>query len=237
MYLELKIAVCDDNSVDLEHISFMAERVLLGANIGCAITQYSSCADLLDAIQYGHTYQILLLDVMMEGMDGIKLASELRKMGDQTAIIFFSSNRELALLGYEVSAVRYLAKPVSDEKLEEALLHAVGLVRAKKEILLPTAKGQYRIAFSDIQYVEAFDRGTRFVLTEETLESKLKFSEVEQMLPKSAFVHCHRAYIVNIAMTKRIHPYIFDMKSGVRVPISRHRYNAVNQQFVDYITD
>lgn len=89
----------------------------------------------------------------------------------------------------------------------------------------------------DIQYVEAYDRGTRFFLTNETVETKLKFGETEALLPKSMFLMCHRAYIVNLALTKNIRQYEFIMKSGTVVPISRHRYNDVNRQFVDFVTD
>ena len=237
MNFELRIAVCDDNSMDLEQTVTEVKRIMLHANMRHTIFRYSSCSDLLTDIQNGEPYHIILLDVMLDGMDGMMLAAELRKAGDQTVIIFISSNREMAMRGYEVSALRYLAKPLAEEKLEEALMCAYNTVKMKKEILLPTSDGQHRIPFSDIQYVEAFDRGTRFVLTEETLETKLKFSEVENILPKASFIQCHRAYIVNISLTKRIRPYAFDMKSGIRVPISRHRYHTVNQQFVDYITN
>ena len=107
----------------------------------------------------------------------------------------------------------------------------------KKEILLSTDYGQHRTSFSDIQFVEAFDRGTRFVLSDETVESRLKFSQAEALLPKSSFILCHRAYIVNLAFTKRIRPYEFTMKSGAAVPVSRLRYNEINRQFMDFFRD
>ena len=173
---------------------------------------------------------------MMQELGGLELAAKLRALGNRTMIIFISSNREMALQGYEVSAIRFLAKPVDEGKLEEALRYAYTRIQAKKEILLPTTDGQHRISFSDIQYVEAFERGTRFVMTGETLETKLKFSEVGQMLSGTAIVQCHRAYIVNIAQTKRIRHYEFHMKSGIVIPISRQRYNEVNRQFVEYLS-
>ena len=73
-------------------------------------------------------------------------------------------------------------------------------------------------------------------MTGETLETNLKFSEVGQMLSGTAFAQCHRAYIVNIAQTKRIRHYEFHMKSGIVIPISRQRYNEVNRQFVEYLS-
>ena len=75
------------------------------------------------------------------------------------------------------------------------------------------------------------------MLKDETVECKLKFSQVEAMLTKSMFLVCHRAYIVNLSLAKQISPYEFRMKSGAVVPISRYRYNEVNQQFVNFVTD
>ena len=172
----------------------------------------------------------------MDEMDGMTLAKALRDQGDSTMIIFVSISQEMARRGYQVEASRYLVKPLDKEELKEALMCCIDKL-TKKEILLPTDKGQYRTSFSNIQYVEAYDRGTRFVLSDETVETRLKFSEAERMLPKSMFLLCHRAYIVNLSLAKYICQYEFQMKSGEKVPISRYRYNEVNQQFVDYVTD
>ena len=80
--------------------------------LACSVSTYESATALLDAIQGGAQFHILLLDVMMEGLDGMELAAALRELGNSTAIIFISSNREMAMRGYEVSAARYLAKPI-----------------------------------------------------------------------------------------------------------------------------
>lgn len=234
---QLNIAVCDDTESDRIRIAEMTEQILADEGIACSVTGYESAGDLFTAIQHGSRFHIFLLDVVMNGMDGMEFATLLRQQKNKSAVIFISSNLEMALRGYEVSAARFLAKPLEAEKLKEALLHCHRGWQEKKEILLPTKQGQHRISLSDIQFVEAFDRGTRFVLMEESVDTKLKFSEVEAMLPKSAFILCHRAFIVNIACIKRIRPYEFEMRSGAVVAVSRHRYYEINKMLMDYITD
>ncbi len=234
---KLKITVVDDIEKDRIQIADMAKQILLDEKIPHSISLFSDGKSILADIRNGRKYHILLLDVVMDELDGIELARLLRQQGNKTDIIFISINREMALCGYEVSAVRYLAKPLSREKLKEALLYCHRQWREKKEILLPTNQGQHRTSFSDIQFVEAFDRGTRFVLTNEIVETKFKFSEVEAMLPRSAFLTCHRAYIVNVSHIKRIRPCEFEMKSGSLVPISKNRYYEINKAFVARITD
>ena len=234
---ELRIAVVDDIEQDRVQIAEETDAILKSAKIIHNIDCYASADALLNAIRGGKKYVLLLLDVMMDEMDGMALAKELRGQGSNAAIIFISISQEMARRGYRVNADRYLVKPLDREELKEALLYCYDKWQDKKEILLPTFNGQHRTSFMDIQYVEAYDRGTRFFLTNETVETKLKFGETEALLPKSTFIMCHRAYIVNLSLTKNIRQHEFIMKSGAMVPISRHRYNDVNRQFVDFVTD
>ena len=234
---KLRVAVVDDAEHDRIRNTKETEAILRSAKISHSIDCYENAEALLDAIRSGKKYVLLLLDVIMDEMDGMALAKELRDQGNNTAIIFISSSQEMAHRGYRVNATRYLVKPVDREELKEALLYCYDKWQDKKEILLPTFNGQHRTSFTDIQYVEAYDRGTRFFLNNETVETRLKFGETEAMLPKSTFVMCHRAYIVNLSHVKNIRQYEFVMKSGVSVPISRHRYGEVNRQFVNFVTD
>ena len=235
--MELKIALVDDSESDREQIGGMVREYM--DRLGGAYTMcvYSGGQALLDDIHSGKRFNLLLLDVMMGEMSGMDLAAELRRQQNKSFIVFISNNREMALRGYEVSAARYLTKPLVREKLEEALLHCYKCWQEKKEILLPTDHGQCRISYADIEFVEAFERGTRFVLVGETVDSKLKFSEVESMLPKPAFIHCHRAYIANVAHVRRLRPNVFEMRSGATVPVSKHRYSDVSRRFFDFIAD
>ena len=234
---ELKIAIVDDLDEDRMRIQEMTSQILLDAKIPHQISCYEDGTELICDFHGGRKYDLLLLDVLMDEMNGIALAGELRKQGDQAMIVFISSCQEMARHGYKVKAMRYLAKPLEKEEVQEALLTCHGEWQAKKEILLPTDQGQYRISFPDIQFVEAFDRGTRFVLGSETVETRMKLSQVEGILPKSMFVQCHRAYIVNMAHTRRISQYEFLMKSGITVPISRLRYPEINRLFVQFFMD
>ena len=233
----MKIAVCDDFPEDLAQITGMAEAYFADAGIPCRISSFASAEALFRNISGGEQYQLLLLDVMMEKMDGMELARCLRKTENPADIVFISSNREMALTGYEVNAARYLAKPLDADKFTEAMDYCCRLWADKKEILLPTDQGGCRISAADIRYAEAFDRGTRFVLGTETVESRLKFAEVRGILPEEGFIACHRAYIVNLAYVKYIRPYEFVLKTGECVAIAKGRYSEIRKRFMDYIAD
>lgn len=234
---QLHIAVCDDESIDRQHIAGSTQEIMAEAGLACAITAYSDGAELLAAIQNGAQFHILLLDVMMDQMDGMEFAAALRKLGDNTAIIFISSNREMAMRGYEVAAMRYLGKPVDREKLREALLFCCRKQFEQKEILLPTASGHSRISPSDIIYAETWERGVRLTLKEGRMETSAKISELAAMLPERQFVFSHRTILVNLAFVQSVRYCELELKNGDTLPVSKYRLPEMRKQFMRYLDE
>ena len=232
---KLKIAVCDDESADRQQATGLTREIMAAEGLPCDLSAYESGGVLLNAIQSGAQFHILLLDVMMDGLDGMELAAALRELGDSTAIIFISTNREMALRGYEVSAARYLAKPLREEQLREALLYCHKTFCEKKEILLPTAKGQCRIPLSDILYAEAMERVTKLALTDRAEELGIKFSDLTPLLPERQFAFCHRSYLVNLEHIAYIRNRELELTTGEALPVSRYRLEDLQKRFVGYL--
>lgn len=164
-----RIAICNDCLQDRERVANMTRQIMSDTGNTCNIAVFSHGKALLDTILGGTVYDILLLDVMMDGMDGMTLAAALREQGQQSAIVFISSNREMAMCGYEVAALQY----------------CIEQTESKKEILLSTEQGHHRISLRNIQYVEAYERGTRFILSDKVLSSRLKLGQAQALLPYS----------------------------------------------------
>ena len=116
------IAVCDDVQTDREETAQLTEEICKAEGIVPRIVRFERAEALLEAIQGGEHFALLLIDVLLPGLDGMELARVLCGQNEQASIVFVSCNREMALQGYEVSAARYLAKPLNPEKLKEAIL-------------------------------------------------------------------------------------------------------------------
>lgn len=231
----LHIAVCDDEAADRIQIAGKAEKIMQEEGLPCSVSSYGSGSDLLTAIQNGERFHMLLLDVMMDEFDGMELATALRKMGKDTAIIFISTNRELALRGYEVSAVRYLAKPVQTEQLREAMLYCYRTFCERKEILLPTNKGQCRVPLLDIIYAEAMERMIKLVLKNRMEILNMKFSDLPDLLPRHQFALCHRSYLVNLDYVSYVRNRELELATGEVLPVSKYRLSDLRQKLVDYL--
>ena len=234
----LRLAICDDEPMDCALVAQMSRETLGAEGVEAELSAYPSAAELLRAIRAGRAFHIFLLDVMMEGMDGMELAAALRAGHEDAAIIFISSNREMALRGYEVAAARYLAKPVEREKLREALLYCAASREKKRPLALPTASGgQSRVDPSAIVYVEAWERGVRLDLGAEKLEAKIPISQLAAMLPGGQFAYCHRTLLVNLACVRHVRYCELELKNGERLPISKYRLAQFKSEFLKYLRD
>lgn len=231
----ISIAVCDDEPDDLIEMENMTKKLLEAEKISCSISKFGDAVSLLSSIENGEKFDILLLDVMMDNLNGMELAASLRGQGSDVAIVFISINREMALLGYEVSAVRYLAKPIQWEKLREALLYCCQTYLTQKEILLPTPEGQRRILVSDLIYIETWERGTRLILVGGECKTSAKISELERLLPKEKFVFCHRTLLVNLAFVQSIRYCELTLKGGQVLPVSKYRQTQIKESFMRYL--
>lgn len=232
----LQIAVCDDETADRAQILAQTEEILRREALACSISSYGSASDLLAVMQNGKSFHILILDVMMGELSGMELAAALRKLGDRTAIIFISSNQEMALRGYEVSAARYLSKPVQAQLLREAILYCCRTNYERKEIMLPTVRGQCRILLSDIVYAEAIERVTKLILKDRPEKLNMKFSDLSDMLPGHQFILCHRSYLVNLDYVGYVRNRELELTTGDVLPVSKYRQRELQQKLVDYLS-
>jgi two-component system response regulator MprA len=73
-----------------------------------------------------HLPQLVILDVMLPGIDGLEVTRRLRAAGDETAILMLTARDEVTdrVAGLEIGADDYLVKPFSFEELL-ARVHAL----------------------------------------------------------------------------------------------------------------
>ena len=70
-----------------------------------------------------HDYDLVVLDILMEGKDGIELLSEMKQKKKGVKFLLLSSlgEDELAELAKANDADAYISKPVSSIKVEDAM--------------------------------------------------------------------------------------------------------------------
>lgn len=89
-------------------------------------------------------------------MNGMEIAKKIREIDENIEIVFLTNRREFVFEGYEVNALRYCVKPISDEKLNEILRKVITQKREEKCYLIEKQDGEMRkIDLSTVFYIEA----------------------------------------------------------------------------------
>lgn len=112
-----------------------------------------------------HECDVVLLDIQMPGVDGTRLAAELREQPQAPAVVFVTAHAEHAVKAFELDAIDYLTKPVRRERLQAALARVVERQRlrpaaaeadATDPVLVVNDRGRVtRVPVSEVLYLKA----------------------------------------------------------------------------------
>ena len=129
----MRIAVCDDEERFRLDIKKHIDKIYNSLDV--VVDCFSGGKELIASFE-ARPYDLVFLDIEMPEMDGITLAKKLRDMNDKIYIVFLTGHVEYALEGYEVNALRYLTKPIQDDKLKEVLRFVSDKLTSKRQILI-----------------------------------------------------------------------------------------------------
>lgn len=221
--MSYKIAICDDESVHIEKI-----RTILS---DYETDNYLSPTALLDAVSAGVRYDVLFLDIVMPGIDGISLARELRELDKDMLIVFITSKIEFMQAGYEVRAFRYLLKDQIDEGLPKIWNDIIKelLDRQDAYFSYEFERKVYRLPIRDILYFESNLR--RIVVHTEASENATLYGKLDDLSVKySSFIRVHKSYLINRRYIRMISAGSVVLSNGEVLPVSR-KYAALLEEF------
>lgn len=119
----LRLAICDDLPEEREALLALLEQ----APIATVCAQFASSEELLEAFRPGG-FELLLMDIYMDGMTGVEAVRKIREMDETIPIAFTTTSTEHTLESYRLSVLKYLEKPVRQKDIND-LLHLVKLQR------------------------------------------------------------------------------------------------------------
>ena len=221
----MKIAVCDD---EIQVAKELADKVASYAKenqLDCQILSYHSGETLLDDIMTNHVlFDIILLDIKMNTLNGIETAKIIRQTNEQVVIIFISALQEYVFHAFDVDAMQFLVKPVDTEKLYAVLAKGTEKLNHNKAQFLIVYKNQEvkRVPLKDLLYCEVVGHRV-FVYEKDAINTYAgKIDGLAKELNQD-FFRCHRSYIVNLACVKSYKNGLAYLPSGEKIPVSTRR--------------
>jgi two-component system LytT family response regulator len=224
-------------------------REFLAADEDCEIV--AECANGFEAVKAvaQHDPDLLLLDIQMPKLDGFEV---LELLDRSPIVVFVTAHDEHALRAFEVHALDYLLKPLSQERFRqvmERVKRAAGRhdreplsglatalrTRPLQRVVVRGDDGAIQVVpVSRLDYVEAADDAIRIATGGVKLRKQQPIGELAAQLDPDRFVRIHRAYVVNIERIEKIELYAKDsrvaiLRDGTRLPVSRSGYQRLKE--------
>lgn len=235
--MKVRALVCDDETLVRNELAYSLRRVE-------PETEIVECSSALDALAHlqQQRFDVLFLDVRMPRLSGLDAMSVISKLPDPPHVVFVSAHEDHAIAAFEVAALDYLLKPVSQHRLAmtlQRLQHAVSSrsaqpPRAAARLPVESASGTRFVALSEIRVVRADDRSVTVQLYDETARFRGSLAECTERLQGRRFLRVHRSFVVNLDRVAEVAPsfggtYVVRMDDRARshVPVSRTYVRAM----------
>ena len=231
----MRIAVCDDEEKFRDQAKSMIDKI--SGSLDSVVDTYSDGYKLLEVFDR-NPYDVLFLDIEMPAMDGITLAKKLREKSDKIYIIFLTGHVEYAVEGYEVNALRYLTKPVQEDKLREVLRYVMDKSTSKRQLMIKEDGEEILLNIQDIIYFEAQNQYIMIYTTAGSHLVRYNIGDFEEQLKGDGFFRTHRGFLVSLAKVKRLvkSDVLMDTPDGeVSVPVSRSNLKAIKEALYAYV--
>ncbi|MDO4900614.1 LytTR family DNA-binding domain-containing protein [Actinomyces sp.] len=232
----IRIGVVEDDARHRLVLSDYLERFAREHGLKLEVSVFDDGDGLL--ADFRPVYDVLLLDIRMEGTDGLATARTVRRTDPDVVIIFITAAHQYAINGYEVSALGYLLKPFPYAAFEHELSRAWRLLgrRYGTDIMLKDGSGMRRVPLRDIVYLESSGHrlDVHLVDGEFTLSGSLK--QMEPQLAPHGFFRSNSCYIVNLRHVVAVRDQDSVMSTGQSLRISRPRKKDFMRALTEHVS-
>ena len=229
----LLIAVCEDLQAERDALSAALEQ----SAIPSACTVFPSGEALLADYRPG-SWDLILMDIFMEGMSGVEAVAQIRARDPDVPIAFLTTSPDYTMEGYRYRVDRYLLKPVRQEDLDELLNLAARNKRNQPAVTLSVQGRKVTIPYARLCYAEQEGHAAHLHLTGgETLRAVMKLTDLAALLPTPPFYQCHKSYLVNLAHVSYLDQEMkaFVMSNGGNAYIRRDSLRKAKELYSRYM--
>lgn len=226
----MKVAIVEDETPHAEALQELLRQWSEGHQALIDVAIFNSGETFLNACE--DSFDLVLMDIKMNGMDGISAARQLRQQGFHGQIVFLTSFSEYVFDGYEVQALNYLMKPVSYEKIAKCMDYVEQKLH-DDHYTFRDHDSVTRIAYSKIIYFCSANHYTQIIITDGDFRQRESLQIVFSHLP-GRFLFCHRTIIINMEHVSKLKGRELVLSNGVNVPISQTYLEDVRSALMSY---
>lgn len=232
----VRIAIVEDEKEYVQILHGYLKKYEELNNVSFRITAFEDGLDI--ASEYKPDYDIILMDIQMKFMDGMRAAESIRRLDEDVIFIFITTTVQFAVQGYLVDALGYVLKPVPYLAFSQIMSKAMKQLskRQNKEYLaIEIEGGVLRLDISRIIYIESQRHDILLHTESGDYLTPGPMKSMEQNLIQKGFARCHNAYLVNLRHASGILLNDVLLSDGTRLPVSRTKKKAFLDCLADYI--
>jgi two-component system response regulator LytT len=223
-----------------------------------SVDRVATATSAKEALVYlsGGKYDALFLDVQMPEIEGMALARLLRRFADPPAVVFLTGHPDAAVEAFEVQALDFLVKPVSRERLDEALQRVTERVRetpagsngggengaeagaSRPDVVAvdnPKGGGKRLVRLETIQAAQANGDYARIICDDGRFLLRTPLTQLEKEWTPAGFARVHRAYLVNLSHAVELRAQqngtaVLVLRDGTEIPVARRNVAALRRR-------
>lgn len=236
--MDLRIVIVDDIEAERSRLTANLEAFAKRTpGVRVCVSCYVSAEDFLKVFKRG-VADIAFLDVCMDGMNGIQLATRLRSLDSNLLIVFVTTSKEFALDAYSSHPFDYLLKPYDSSQITKIMTDALlVLEREEPTITVRVPRDQKTIPLRSIVSAESRGHKTLLLLEDGSkVESTMPFSEIEGLVGDDPrFLVVNRGVLVNLDFAARPEGDVLVMESGASYPLRKRDRARLASKISNYL--
>lgn len=193
----------------------------------------------LSAIKTIHSTHIdvIFLDIDTIDVTGLDVARHIRNLSRFIFIVFVTKYNFFLKEAIELYAFDYLTIPFNNERIIRTLGHIYNLIKQKNnyktKLNIRSSRDNIFINVEDIVFIAKEGRYSIIKTLRNSIKTIESLDIITTKLPRNYFNRCHRGYVVNLNMIKRIAPwgnkktYNITMATGDNIFMARQKANEV----------
>ena len=232
----IRIAIVEDDRRDMQILNDYLKRYEQETSTHFKISVLSDGLDIIT--DYRAEYDIILLDIQMKHLDGMRTAEKIRTLDEDVIFIFITSTVQFAVQGYTVDALGYVLKPVPYLAFSQILGKAARLIQKKQNkcyLTLDVDGCQMKLDTAWIYYIESQKHDVLVHTEKGDYRTAGPLKRMEELLMTQGFAKCHNAYLVNLRHIMALMPGTVRLSDGTELAVSRARKKSFLDLFTDYV--
>ena len=224
----INVAIIEDEEKEKNNIVYALGRYEQEEGVKFNLSVFRDAE--LFLTNYKPVYDIVFMDIMLPGMDGMQAAQRMRKFDENVKLIFLTNMAQFAIKGYEVSAVDFIVKPFRYYDLKMRLDRVCRALKDRQPFVkISVPGGMKSVNVGEIYYIESSGHQLIYHTRDGVFEVRGgPIKRLAEEMGRYGFVRCGVSYLVNLRHCSKIAGN--DVTVG---PDTLHITRSKKKEFID----